>query len=270
MKQQWEEHAKDHFIADLKAQGRGDWIVSGEDIVVDKQSGINFDYQLQHGTDFIALEIFRLVETRDEIIRQRSWSTIANSIASELRKRGIKGYTIHSPYVFDVSRLKIPAFVSGTTDRIEAALKQHPPTDPITVDGFEIKRIEDFQDVSLFATGPGGAVNPTGSALHFITAKLPRKNQQLDIANHERIVLIVNWVVMVDRSNMVEACSLIDFSQFENIDKVYFEIPHSNQIDLVYDRAVYAAFRPDGKALVVDANRHATAYRGLRPRIRTC
>jgi hypothetical protein len=246
-KEQWEEEAKDHFIADLKAQGRGDWIVSDSDVVVDKQTNRNFDYQLQCGTDFIALEIFRLVEKREEIIWSKSWSTIANSIAAELRTRGIKGYTIHAPNAFDVPRLKIPGFVSKITDRLEVALKQNPQTDPITVDGFEIKRIDDFPDVSLFTTGPGGAINPTGIAHDLIAEKLPTKNKQLNIANHERVVLIVNWAGLVDRSNMIEACSLIDFSQFENIDMVYFGVPHNGRVHLVYDRRIYAAFQPDGE-----------------------
>jgi hypothetical protein len=246
-KDQWEEEAKDHFIADLKGQGRGDWIVSDSDVVVDKQTNRNFDYQLQCGTDFIALEIFRLVEKPEEIIRSKSWTTIANSIAAELRIRGIKGYTIHTPHVFHVPRLKIPGFVSKTADRLEAALKQNAQTDPITVDGFEIKRIDDFPDVSLFTTGPGGAINPTGIAHDFIAEKLPTKNKQINIANHERVVLIVNWAVLVDRSDMIEACTLIDFSQFENIDRVYFELPGNGGVHLVYDREIYAAFRPDGE-----------------------
>ena len=137
-KDQWEEDAKDHFIAELKAQGRGEWTVSDSDVVVDVQTNRNFDYQLQCGTDLIALEIFRLVEKPEEIIRSKSWSTIANSIVAELRSRGIKGYTIHTPNSFYVPRLKIPGFVSKTANRLEAALKQNPQTDPITVDGFEI------------------------------------------------------------------------------------------------------------------------------------
>jgi hypothetical protein len=246
-KDPWEEEAKDHFIAALKESGRGDWAVSDTDVVVHECTNRNFDYQLRSGTEFIALEIFRLVENRNEIIQQKVWSTIANSIAAELRKRGIKGYTIHTPHFFDVPRPKIPDFVSRTADRLEAALKGNPQTDPITVDGFEIKRIDDFPDVSLFTTGPGGAINPTGSAHDFMAEKLPTKNKQLNIANHKRIVLIVNWAVLVDRSNMIEACSFIDFSQFENIDKVYFELPNNGGIHLVYDRAVYAAFREDGE-----------------------
>lgn len=246
-KDQWEEEAKDHFIGDLKAQGRGDWIVSDSDVVVDTETNRNFDYQLRSGPDFIALEIFRLVEKPEEIVRSKSWSTIANGIAAELRKRGVKGYTIHTPHVFDVPRLKIPGFVSKAADLLETAIKDNPKTDPTTVAGFEIKRIDDFPDVSLFTTGPGGAINPTGIAHDFIAEKLPTKNKQLNIANHERVVLIVNWAVLVGRSDMIEACSLIDFSQFGNIDKVYFELPQNGGVHLVYDRKVYAAFQPDGE-----------------------
>jgi hypothetical protein len=246
-KDQWEEEAKDHFVADLKAQGRGEWTVSNTDVVVDKQTNRNFDYQLQCATDFIALEIFRLIENRDEIIRSKAWSTIANAIAAELRRRDIKGYTIQATHVFAVPRLKIPGFVSKTADRLEAALKQNPETDSIHVDGFEIKRIDDFPDVSLYTIGPGGAINPTGIAHDFIAVKLPTKNKQLDITNHERIILIVNWALLVDQSNMLEACSLIDFSQFGNIDRVYYEVPHNGHVHLVYDREIYAAFRPDGE-----------------------
>jgi hypothetical protein len=247
-KDQWEEEAKDHFISALKDMDQGDWAVSDCDVVVDQQTNRNFDYQLQCGTEFIALEIFRLVESPEEIKRGKSWSTIANGIVAELRKRGVKGYTIHTPHTFNVPRLKIPSFVSNAADLLHAAIDQNPQTDSIEVDGFEIKRIDDFPDVSLFTTGPGGAVNPTGTAYDFIIEKLPTKNKQLAIANHERIVLIVNWEPIVGQSDMIEACSLVDFSQFNNIDKVYFEIPHApGQVHLVYNRKVYAAFQPNAE-----------------------
>ena len=247
-KEQWEEDAKDRFIAALKAEARGDWIVSDTDVVVNKQTNRNFDYQLNCGNEFIALEIFRLVEKREEIIRSKSWSTIANGIAAELRKRGVKGYTIHTPNAFNIPRPKIPGFVSNAAGLLQAAIKQNPKADSIQVDGFDIKRIKGFADVSLFTTGPGGAVNPTGIAHDFIVEKLPTKNKQLDIPNHERIVLIVNWVLLVGQSDMIEACTLIDFSLFNNIDKVYFEIPQApGQVQLVYDRKVYAAVQPGGE-----------------------
>jgi hypothetical protein len=198
-KQQWEEEAKDRFIAALKTAGRGGWVVSDTDVVVDKEANRNFDYQLQSGNDFIALEIFRLVESEEEVKRQKLWGTVANAIAAELRTRGIKGYTIRVPHTFDVSRSKIAEFVSKTANLLEGALKKNPGNDPITVNVFEIKRVEDYPDVRVFAIGPGGPVNPTGIAQSSIAQNLPTKNRQLEIANHERIVLIVNWAHLVHR-----------------------------------------------------------------------
>jgi hypothetical protein len=245
-KDQWEEDAKDHFIASLKDTGRGDWTVSDTDVVVDKATNRNFDYQLQSGGSRIALEIFRLVESKEELVRQKTWSTVANSIAAELRKRGVKEYTIRVPYAFDVPAAKVPDLVRSTADQLEAAISSDPQADTIVVGEFEIKRIEDFQDVSLYGIGPGGAVNPTGKAYDFIARKLPDKNRQLDIADHERVVLIVNGAMIVGPSNLIEACTQIDFSKFGHIDKVYVENPSNKAVQLVYDRRIYAAFQPGG------------------------
>jgi len=246
-KDQWEEEAKDHFIADLKAQGRGDWIVSDSDVVVDEKTNRNFDYQLKCGNDFIALEIFRLVDSKEEIERQKSWHLISNSIAAELRRRGVKGFTISTPNSFNVPPNKIEKFVSKIADNLQNAIKQNPGIDPVHESGFEIKWIEDFPDVSLYTIGPGGAINPTGMTHAFIQRKLPKKNRQLNVQNHERVVMIVNWLVLVDQRNMIEACSQIDFSQFGNIDMVYFDISHKGSIHLVYDKTVYTAFQQDGE-----------------------
>lgn len=247
-KEQWEEEAKDHFIADLKAQGRGDWIVSDSDVVVDKQTNRNFDYQLQSGTDFIALEVFRLVDSKQEIERQKLWSLISDSLVRELRKRGVKGFTILIPNSFNVPPNKVERFVVKIADNLQKAIEENPNTDPIHESGCEIKRIEDFPDVSLYSIGPGGAVDPTGRAHAFLGRKLPKKNRQLDIENHERVVLIVNWLALVSQANLIEACGRMDFYQFENIDKIYFDVPHSEgRVHFVYDRKIYAALQPDGK-----------------------
>lgn len=213
---------------------------------MDKATNRNFDYQLQSGGSRIALEIFRLVEGKEELVRQKTWSIVANSIAAELRKRGVKEYTIRVPYFFDVPAAKIPDLVRSTADQLEAAISSDPQADTIVVGEFEIKCITDFQDVSLYGIGPGGAVNPTGTAYDFIARKLPDKNRQLDIADHERVVLIVNGAMIVGPSNLIEACTQIDFSKFEHIDKVYVENPNAKAVELIYDRIIYAAFQPGG------------------------
>jgi len=168
----------------------------------------------------------------------------------ELRNRGIQGYTIQTPYAFDVERNDVEEFIAQTAEKLEKTIKQNPHADLVQESGFEAKRIEDFPSVSLFAIGPGGPINPTGDALRFMERKLPKKNQQLSIADHERIILIINWRPLVDSGNMIEACTQIDFSQFQNIDKAYFDLPSADppRVQLVYDREVYNAFREDGAA----------------------
>ncbi len=244
-KQQWEEEAKDRFIAGLKASGRGDWAVSDRDVVVDAATNRNFDYRLSSANSHIALEIFRLVENEEELANQKLWDIVANQIAAELRKRGINGYTILTPH-FDVSRNKIPAFVQTAADQLALAITQNPEQDTIKVDGYEIKRLADFDDVSLYEIGPGGAVNPSGVVYAVLNSKLPKKNAQLAIAGHERIILIVNWAYIVALPDMVEACSQLVFSQFQNIDKIIFEAAAEN-MHVVYDRAVYEALQAEGK-----------------------
>jgi hypothetical protein len=249
-KEQWEEDSKTRFITELKAQGRGEWVVSDSDVVVDPTTNINFDYQLKSGPDLIALELFRLVETTEEIKRGKAWSQISNLIADKLRKKGVKGFTIQTPNAFNVPTNKIEKFADKMADRLHQAIQNNSHAESIEESGFEAQRIKDFEDVSMFTVGPGGAVNPTGMAHSIIDRKLPKKNKQLAVAEHERIVVIVNGLPLVGTDNVIEACSLIDFSQFQNIDKVFLEVPHSEppRFAPVYDRRVYDAFREGGAA----------------------
>lgn len=116
VKQEWEEEAKDRFIAAMRTMSRGEWKVIGQDVVVDSDTGRNFDYQLLSTEQRqIALEIFRLVDDEEEIAQQRLWSTVANSIAAELRKRDVKGYTIRCPH-FTVQKNRIPELIINTVN----------------------------------------------------------------------------------------------------------------------------------------------------------
>ena len=246
-KDQYEDDAKDHLIRELAQQGRGDWQVIAVDVEVDPITHINFDYELRFEDKLIALEVFRLVESKEEIERSKSWSLISNKLAEELVSRGVKGYTIQTPYFFNVPKSKVDEFVSKLADKVQEAIEENPQSQSIHESGCEISWIEDFPSVSCFGIGPGGAVNPTADAFNFIERMLPKKNEQLNIANHERIVVMVNWLALVSHSHVIEACGQIDFTRFGNIDRVYFDNPHSGKVQLVYDRAVYAAFQQEGE-----------------------
>jgi hypothetical protein len=157
------------------------WVVSDTEVVVDRKINLNFDYQLQCGSEFIALEIFHLVDSKTEIERQKSWDLISNSIAAELRKRGVKGFTISTPNTLNVPPNRVEKFVSKSVDNLQHAIEQNPGVDPIQKSGFEIKRVEDFPDVSLYTVGPGGAFDPTGMANRFI-----ERNRLRQVRKHSR------------------------------------------------------------------------------------
>lgn len=246
-KDKYEEDAKDDFIAELKRQGRGDWSVASTDVEVDAATHINFDYQLQSEGVSIALEVFRLVESKEEIERSKSWSLISNKLAQELVNRGVTGYTIRTPYAFDVRNSEVEEFVHKIADKLQQAIKANPRSQSIHESGFEASWIEDFHSVSCYGIGPGGAVNPTADAFNFIERMLPKKNKQLNVANHERIIVMVNGLPLVGHDNVIEACGQIDFTKFGNIDQAYLDNSHSRKVQLVYDRAIYAAFQPDGE-----------------------
>lgn len=246
-KDKYEEDAKDHFIDELARLGRGEWTVTATDVEVDAVTHINFDYQLHSEGISIALEIFRLVESKEEIERSKSWSLISNKLAQELVNRGVTGYTIRTPYAFDVPNNEVERFVGKIADKLQKAIEANPRSQSIHESGFEASWIEDFHSVSCYGIGPGGAVNPTADAFNFIERMLPKKNKQLNIANHERIIVMVNGLPLVGHDNVIEACGQIDFTKFGNIDKAYLDNPHSGKVQLVYDTKIYAAFQPDGE-----------------------
>jgi hypothetical protein len=74
-----------------------------------------------------------------------------------------------------------------------------------------------------------------GKALAALERNLPDKNQQLTIADHEHVVLIIGWAHAITTKDLIEAMAELDFDRFPNIDKVYFEAA-AERIDLVFDR----------------------------------
>lgn len=246
-KDRYEEEAKDHLIAELKRQGRGDWEVIATDVEVDPTTHVNFDYQLGSEGKLIALEVFRLVEPKEEIERSKSWSLISNRLAEVLVSRGVKGYTIRTPYSFNVAKNKVDKFVAKIADMLQRAIEASPPSKSIKDSGFEVTWIKDFPSVSCYGIGAGGAVNPTADAFNIIERMLPKKNSQLNVVGHERVIVMVNWLPLVSHRNVIEACSQIDFTRFPNLDKVYFDNPSAGKLQLVYDAAIYAVFQPDGE-----------------------
>jgi hypothetical protein len=240
-KQQWEEEAKNRFLQFLSNKYTEVWTVLHEDVVVDPASNRNFDYELGLGERRMALELFRLANDEEELARDKVWSEVVHALERELARRSLSGYLLNTPSYFNVPRVKRDDFVKELADRIEKLLANNPGADELTFEGFSLKKIEGMDRVGCATIGPGGAINPTGIALAALAEKLPNKNLQLAVDAHERVIVVVNWAYLVDTDDVVEAASQIDFGQFSNIDKAFFEVKPGD-FQLFFDRALFAAF----------------------------
>jgi hypothetical protein len=136
---QWEEEAKNQFAATLTAEGRGNWTVLNTEVVTDPGTNENFDYQLGHEAELIALELFRLTEGELEIKRHRQWSLVTTALTKECAKRGIKGYTISTPHTFNVSTGKIDRFAVKVVDGLQKLIAANPRQDITNKGEYEIK-----------------------------------------------------------------------------------------------------------------------------------
>ena len=241
-KQQWEEDAKDRFLQFLSASTSEKWAVLDEDVVVHPATNRNFDYRLGLGERRMALELFRLVKDEAELARERVWSEVVHALERELAERSVKGYLLTTPSYFNVPKVKREQFAKQLADRVQEVIAASPEADELNFDGFALKRIEGLERIACSSFGEGGAVNPAGIALAALEDKLPHKNDQLAVKDHDRIVLVVNWTAfLVDPGDVVEAATQIDFARFPNIDRMFFEFTPGD-IRLVFDRSVFAAY----------------------------
>src|SRR5439155_25140437 len=88
--------------------------------------------------------------------------------------------------------------------------------------------------------GEARAVDPTGTATTAFTTKLQKKNSQLSIAGHERILLVVNWVMFVDADNVIRVLSQQNPDDIPNVDTILFEA-RPGEFSVVFDCRVIKA-----------------------------
>lgn len=238
--EKWETDAIQRFIKWLSDNGHGQWHVSDEEVVVDEK-GRNHDYELtSDGNDLMAVELCRLIESQEELAAGRMWSRVSNGIAARLRELNVVGYTIQAPR-YTLPKNEIDNFILAQAEIIEKATRENADREEeFAVSFYKIKRLPDFKDVGLYWIGNGSQIHPAQTAAFQLQQFLPRKNEQLAVNNKRRVLLVVSWMHFLSQAEMVEACTTIDFSNYPNIDQLYFEIPDAIT-SLVFDRDVQSA-----------------------------
>ncbi|MGA2964857.1 MAG: hypothetical protein ABSD64_01510 [Terriglobales bacterium] len=239
-KDQHEEEAILRFTSYLQDTTGVSFGVTGRDVPV--PSGQNYDYELTGvDGDKLAVELFRLVESEQDLKRQKAWSRVIQKLKDEVLRRKLKGYMVSTP-VFMYKKRELDAYVSQQADAIERAIKDDGDKKQFSAGGYEFNRIANLETI-VFSYSPGGrAINPSGTAFEHFVRLLPVKNRQLATPGHRRCLLVANWAIFVDANDAIQALTSVDFSQFTNIDLIFYETS-PGELSLIFSRSVYEAIR---------------------------
>jgi len=241
-KEQWEEEAIERFRNFLGQERATTYAITGRDVVVNPTTNENFDYRLQNQDGAkIAVEIFRLVESGEELARHKVFGSFIKELKTELLTRGVKGYLISTPE-FVMKKRDIPAHSTRLAGEIEQAVKTNVEAEKFEYEGFEFSKIKDLDTVVFSYHSGVRSIDPRGTAATVFAGKLRKKNQQVAVSDHERTLLVVSWATFVDEADAIRALSGFDFSKYQNVDKIFFE-PREGQFVLVYDRTVVEAIQ---------------------------
>jgi hypothetical protein len=240
-KDQWEEESIERFREFLSRERGVTFGISGRDVVVDPATNENFDYQLTSNTgNQIAVEIFRLVESGDDLAGDKVWSQVVALLKEELIRAGVTGYVIALPRKIGIPLREVKTYAEKAATTITAAIRNNIGAENFTTGGITFRRIEQYESVSFSWGGEARYVNPHGTAEGIFQKKLDKKNKQLGVSNHERILLVTNWTFFIDAPDIIRALSAIDFEQYPNVDKIFFET-RNHRFSQVYDRKIYTA-----------------------------
>lgn len=241
-KDSFEEEVKDRFQAHV-AQERGTpYVTTDVDVLVDPATGRDFDFELtplNNGLPKMALEIFRMVESEDEVEARSFHGRIWEKLKEELDSRGVRDYLIRTPARFEMPKAKVMDYCQRIADAIQDRVKRENRPERFEVESFSATKIEGLGPVVFSSLTGGRFVSPEWSAGDALERKLLAKDRQLPHSGYERVILAVNWIVFMDVHAVISALASMDLSLLHNTDRIYFETA-PGRVALVYDRHVRA------------------------------
>lgn len=251
-KDQWEEEAIERFRAYLSSARQFTYGITDRDVVVNPATGENFDYQLQNEKgEKIAVELFRMVENGEDLAESRVWHQVSSFLKQAIEKKGLKGYLVYTPQFF-VKKSEMKVYAEKMAEVIEKGIKDNPTVEKFEHENFKFNKIKSLETISLSYSKGARSIDSRGTATNSFVYKLPKKNKQVDIEDHERVLVVVNWAVFVDPHSAIRALSSFDFEQFKNVDKIFFEAKEG-EFSLIFDRSVVDAIKTHIKVENPDA-----------------
>lgn len=244
-KNDFENDAKDRFLSYVVAARGIPYITTDANVIVDCASGRNFDFELSpvdQRLPRMALEIFRLVDREDDVKAAQLRGLVWARLRDELERRNIRDYQVSTPARFYIGKAMVPDYCRRLADDIAARIKASPSIGEFEIGSIRIRRFEGLGPVIFTSTTHSFCpTDPVAAAEMGFTAKLADKDRQLPSGGYERVILALNWVVLVRPEDAISALASMDLSSLQNTDKVYFESTPGS-FSLAYDKAIRAAF----------------------------
>lgn len=218
-----EDNSANHLLRFLKDSEGEEWRVIGRDVEVDPVTRDNFDFELALGERRIALEVFRLVESEPELEERLVFNQFAEQLGGEMEKRGLNDFSVEIPLVTKESPQAREKKVKAIVDKLESGVKETAESAETEVDHITFRRKRGLGTPWFWSVGAFGMYDGVETARRILERMLPKKNKQVSMPGHEGALLVVHWLGLVNLADFMEACKRVDFGQYPNISRIYFE-----------------------------------------------
>jgi hypothetical protein len=238
-----ETKAIDEFIAYLKVSRGATYTVTGREVVVDRARGTNYDFELapEDGRfPKMAVDVFQLFDSEGAAEQQRKQGYYWAAMKSELVAADLGPCLVSVPHDVAPIAREAKQLAKDHVKVIKNAISMWDGESELLVGMFRVVQIAGLTGPALGTLPHAGWVNPKGSLPQFEKG-LAKKNSQLAVDDHERVVVVVNRSMMVDPDDAVRVVATMDTSTLTNIDKLFFGL-RSRGFQLVYDREVRDSF----------------------------
>ncbi len=211
----------DRFVDYLLCETGLAWAASADEVSTNKNGrkpDCEFTCPDQRPIVADICKLFPLGSYQDD---QAKRAKLIERLTPELRLERVGGLMINLPPV--QRKYARPEWPKNAAVEIRNAAQQLAMHERVEVEGFSIERIADDSAPPFFCYSTLSAYQPSEAAGHPLVVLLRDKNDQLDVDNHQRFLILANEGRRANAADVSAACALIDFTHYQNFDRIYFE-----------------------------------------------
>jgi hypothetical protein len=234
-----EQKVIDRFAAHLGASTGRLWNASRDEVSTGKNARY-YDCELTSPRATpIAADVCSLFPSGSHPKEQAKRARFSERLLAELRNVEVGGLMVETPPIQKKHAHR--NWHKATAEKIRDVLSRQLLSEQaveIEVEGCSIKRIADDSESSFTYHSQFSGIQPVDGAGHPLAMLLRDKHEQLDVDAHDRYLIAVTDGWRAHAADVRDACAFINFDQYPNFDRIYFE-ESEGRFHLVYDRKAW-------------------------------